>query len=122
MEADISVSEDIVGVQEERKISFERPEDEHPVLTLILFNTVQALNNDAVVTVAGCDLANAVRCMNNKYDLCDTVCNMSQLPVMLRKWTKKDQLELYHDLDDIAKKTNIDPFKPNKDALSLACK
>ena len=121
MEANVEISEEVVGVQEERKLTFERPEGEYPVLTLLLFNTVRAQGDDVSVSVTGCDLANAVRGMNNKYELCDKVCKMSQLSAMLSKWTKEDQLKLKDDLATIAK-TKFDPFEPTVDAMMLTRK
>lgn len=116
-QADVSIAKESEGVEEARTLSIERPEDEYPVLTIVLFNTVQA--EEDTVSIAPADLANAVRTMENMYGLCDNVCKLSQLPALLRKWTEEDQKALQ---EHIKKQRAIDPFEPRVDAMETVLK
>ena len=89
--------------------------DEPIVVTIMLYNTVQA--NSSVVNVADKDLKRAIDEMKDIYSShCDVSCKLSHLPAMLHKLEKKD-------MDKIATKLatdSSDPFSPTPNAVAAA--
>lgn len=117
--ARVSLDDAPAGTADKNAIAIERPEDEPIVVTILLYNAIEAKDCKTPTQVANTDLALAVADMERIYALGKkhggAVCKLSELPVMLRKLTKEDVATCTRKLKE---DPPADPFVPSATALA----
>lgn len=107
------------------EVDLEVDSSEPVVLTQIDYNTVSVPAKNPTVRVADDAIEFAIKDMNFQYNLCESQCKLSQLPVMLHKLTEEHLKEIQDTFDSVAKKAKKDamaaaekdPFAPHQDAI-----
>ena len=112
--ARMSVDEESAGKVAANEIDCERPDGQPIMVTLQLFNVLQG-GAGGKVSFAAEDLAAMVADMEEVYDTCDARCDISQLPVMLKKFSKADMEVIKEKLAKDPPKSN--PFMPCANAM-----
>ena len=115
----------VVSKASKNCIDIVRANDEPIVITLMMYNTVKAPPDQlcSQVIISREDVERSIHDMKKIYDMCDTKCKLSQLPVMLSKLMSGDQNKSVDEcsansLPFHAPTFVEDPFKPDANALA----
>jgi len=114
----------VVSKAAKNVIDIVRPEKEPIVITIMVYNTITTFDDQELVSdeikISKADVEFAIKDTKNIYALCDATCKLSELPVMLAKYTAEVKDTIAHKLmhDPVPMLVDSDPFKPSASALA----